>query len=161
MSTPADPDPALALGDHLRPTDADAAAALGLADGVYRVVGDRPGTVTLLRVGDAGGRRVVTGTVVTVERADLAGFEPAPAPERSRTPRAALGAAATTLSWSGRAFVAELAARPRATAACVALLAVRPATDALGVATPAGVAVLATLLGGVGLAYVGSGRLRG
>jgi hypothetical protein len=46
MSTPADPDPALALGDHLRPTDADAAAALGLVDGVYRVVGDRPGTVT-------------------------------------------------------------------------------------------------------------------
>jgi pyridoxal biosynthesis lyase PdxS len=43
----------------------------------------------------------------------------------------------------------------------VALLAVRPATDALGVATPAGVAALATLLGALGLAYVGSGRLRG
>ena len=151
--------PDAALGDHLRPTDA-AVGRPGLADGVYRVVGVRPETVTLLRVGDADGRRIVTGTVVTVERERLGGLGPAPAPERSRDPRAAL-AAATTLYWSGRAFAAELAVRPRATAACVAPLAVRPASDALGVAIPEGVAVVATLLGGVGLAYVGSGRLRG
>jgi hypothetical protein len=46
----------LAVYDHLRPTAPERA---GVNPGVYRVVGTDP--VTLLRVGDADGRRVTTG----------------------------------------------------------------------------------------------------
>jgi len=59
-----------AVYDHLSPTDADC------PDGVYRVVGSSDGTVTLLRITDADGRRAHTGEVATVDADALDGFEP-------------------------------------------------------------------------------------
>ena len=64
--------------DHVRPWDAP------YEDGIYRVVGTADGSVTLLRVGDADGRRLNTGTIVTVEAAQLEGFEPAENPDGNR-----------------------------------------------------------------------------
>ncbi|MFC6756532.1 hypothetical protein ACFQER_07320 [Halomicroarcula sp. GCM10025894] len=47
--------PDIAVYDHLRSTDPDD------DDAVYRVVGTRPESVTLLRVSDGDGRRANTG----------------------------------------------------------------------------------------------------
>lgn len=132
--------------DHLRPVDAD------YPDGVYRVVGTDP--VVLLRVGDANGRRVTTGDVVTVDDGELAGFEPAANPDANRSLAARVASVPRTLYWSVRVFVSELAAHPIPAAVAVALVAVgefAPVSD--------GVAGGATFLGALVLAYVGSGRL--
>ncbi len=48
--------------------------------GIYRVVGTGE-KVTLLRVGDAEGRRETTGEVVQVSRSAYDGFETAPNPD--------------------------------------------------------------------------------
>lgn len=136
----------VAPSDHLR--------ADGTTDppGVYRVVGVDERGVTLLRVGDEEGRRVHTGEVVRVAHADLAAFTPAAAPPRDRSSASALALA----YWSLRAFTAELAARPLASAVGVALVvagSVGPIPS-----LPAGGLIFG---GGCLLAYVGGGRLRG
>jgi hypothetical protein len=120
--------------------------------GTYRVVGTDERRVTLLRVADEAGRRVHTGEVVRVARADLDAFAPAEAPPDDRSPAGvvALG------YWSVRAFAGELAARPRVTVAALTLVvvgSVGPFSAPL-----AGSLVLA---GSLLLAYVGGGRLRG
>ncbi len=128
------------VGDHLRAT--------GARDrGTYRVVGVDDRGVTLLRVGDGEGRRVHAGETVRVERGALGAFEPAEAPE---TGEWGVGTAAY---WSVRASGRELAARPLAAGAGVAL--VTAGTAARG---PLGGGLL--LFGSLVLAYVGSGRLR-
>lgn len=135
----------LTLSDHLR------ADGTVVPRGTYRVVGVDERGVTLLRVGDSEGRRVHTGAVVRVARADLDGFAPATAPETERS----LAGAATLAYWSGRAFAGELAARPLATTAVLALVvfgAVGPVSAPL-----AGSLILA---GSLLLASVGGGRLR-
>jgi len=77
------PDPDPSPYDHYRPVDAD------YPDGVYRVVGtggNQEGDVRLLEVGDADGRRVTTGRVLSVPREDMAGFEPAENPDAGVRP---------------------------------------------------------------------------
>lgn len=65
----------VAVGTHFRPV------AGQHAPGVYRVVG-ATGTVALLRVGDAEGRRVHTGEIRHVSATTLrAEFEPAESPD--------------------------------------------------------------------------------
>lgn len=62
---PDDPSPS----DFVRPngnTVTDSGESV--SDGIYRVVGTTPESVTLLRVGDAEGDREVTGTVLRVSR---------------------------------------------------------------------------------------------
>jgi hypothetical protein len=138
--------------DHLRPTDAD------LPDGVYRVVGTGETTVTLLRVADADGRRVATGEVVAVDRADLDGFEPVGNPDGNRPVGAAVASRLRTAYWSVRAFGRQLLAHPLASAAALALVLVGTGGD--GVVPLPDVALgVSILLGSLGLAYVGSGRL--
>jgi hypothetical protein len=128
------------LGDHHRPTDADERA------GVYRVVGADGDGVTLLRVGDDDGRRVHTGELTRVRSLD--GFAPADAPS---------GGATTNLTyWTARAFAAELAARPAASAVALALVAAGAVAD-----LPGPLGAVALVAGSLGAAYVGSGRLRG
>lgn len=62
---PADPSPS----DFVRPNgDAVAESGESVPDGIYRVVGTTPDSVTLLRVGDADGEREVTGTIYSVTR---------------------------------------------------------------------------------------------
>jgi hypothetical protein len=137
-----------AVSDYLRPTDAD------VPDGVYRVVGTTDG-VTVLRVGDADGRRVVTGEVRTV--LDATGFEAAEPPGK-RSVSARLRSFAETAYWSVRAFAASLVVHPLAALAATALLlAGTVVPDALDVPAAAGTALV--FAGAFGLAYVGSGRL--
>ncbi|WP_254523410.1 hypothetical protein [Natrinema caseinilyticum] len=68
----------LSIRDHVRPIEADR------PDGIYRVVGTSREAVTLLRVGDADGRRVSTGEIVTVSADDLEGFDRAENPDGNR-----------------------------------------------------------------------------
>lgn len=62
---PDDPSPS----DFARPSgDVSTESGESIPDGIYRVVGTTPDSVTLLRVGDAEGDREVTGTVLSVSR---------------------------------------------------------------------------------------------
>jgi len=139
----ADPD----VYDHLRPTDTAAtsgdhgsAAATsgdhdgtvatsgdhdgaGVEPGVYRVVGTGD-PVTLLRVGDADGRRVTTGETVHVDRADLAAFEVADNPDGNRPAADRLASLGADLALQVWAFWRGLRARPLAALAAAAAMVV-------------------------------------
>jgi len=141
---------------HLRPT-ADAREE-GYEAGVYRVVGTEGGRVTLLRVGDSEGRRVTTGLVVTVPDEDLDGFEPAENPDGNRSPVATLASLPRTFYWSVVAFGQQLASRPAPAAAALALFLAGSFGDQF-VTLPEPVSALLVLVGGIGLALVGSGRV--
>ena len=118
--------------------------------GIYRVVGVDGRGVTLLHVGDDEGRRVHTGETVRFERDALTEVE-STAPPTSSGP-----GAATVAYWSARAFGAELAARPLP-AGVGGVLVFAP----LVVAVPSPVGGVLPAVGGLLLALVGSGRLRG
>lgn len=84
------------VGKHYRPTEADH------DPGVYRVVGATDG-VTLLRVGDADGRRIHTGELRRVDAAALeSGFEAARNPDAGLSPAGTLRDAAQGVYWSVR-----------------------------------------------------------
>ncbi|WP_226481650.1 hypothetical protein [Natrinema amylolyticum] len=142
----------LTVRDHVRPTDG------GYPAGIYRVVGTGDDTVTLLRVGDADGRRVNTGEIATVEEADLAAFEPADNPDGNRPLGATVRSELEMLYWRFRAFGQQLAARPFPTAVAAALVAVGYTGDSIGPLSEP-VASVALFVGAVALAYVGSGYL--
>jgi hypothetical protein len=140
--------------DHLRPSEPDADTPAG----VYRVVGVDDETVTLLRVGDANGFRVVTGETYAVARTALDGFAPAETPDSRRSVGPALGDAMSTGYWSVRAFLEELAARPLASLAAFAFVVAGTFGDST-VPLPEPVFGAAVVVGTLALAAVGSGRL--
>jgi len=117
-----------AVYDHLRAADGAATAGTdidaALVPGVYRVVGLDERTVTLLRVGDADGRRVNVGEVGVVDRDALASFEPADNPDGNRPLGEKARRFAETLVWNLRAFVAGLRAHPVLAVAALALVVV-------------------------------------
>lgn len=138
--------------DHLRPIDAD------LPDGVYRVVGTADATVTLLFVVDADGERIHSGEVRTVARGDLDGFERVDRPDGTR-PVGRVGVSLLeTAYWSVRAFVKQLAAHPLPSAAAAALV-LAGSVGGRAASLPDPVFGVSILVGSLGLAYVGSGRL--
>ncbi|MFC6769633.1 hypothetical protein [Natrinema soli] len=142
----------LAVRDHVRPTDDD------YPDGIYRVVGTNEGAVTLLRVGDADGRRVNTGEIVTVSDDDLEGFAPAENPDGNRPLGATVASNVKMGYWSLRAFGQQLVARPLPVAVAVVLVLVGFVGE--GVApVPEVVLTVAVIAGSLGLAFIGSGRL--
>lgn len=137
--------------DHLRPTDDQ------YPDGVYRVVGTGD-SYSLLRVGDADGRRINTGDIVTVARDELDGFEPAPNPDNNRPLGASLRSILQAGYWSVRTFVVTLAANPLPTVIALAAILV----GNLGserVPLPERAFPMLIIAGAFGLAYIGSGRL--
>ena len=138
-----------AVSDHLRPTDAD------VPDGVYRVVGTTDG-VTLLRGGDADGRRVVTGEVTTVP--DATGFEAAENPAGNRSLGRTVAGVPQTLYWQLRTFASSLAANPLPTAVGVGFVLLGEFGESL-VGIPGDVGGLLIFVGALCLAYVGSGQL--
>lgn len=138
--------------EHFRPTAAD------YPDGIYRVVGARDGSVTLLRVGDADGRRVNSGELVTVDSDKFDGFARAENPDGNRPLGTAAASRAKMLYWSVRTFVGQLAAHPIPAAAGVALVAIGLFGDRIAGVPDAALGAL-ILVGSLGLAYVGSGRL--
>ncbi|RCU48116.1 hypothetical protein DU504_12880 [Haloplanus salinus] len=138
--------------DHVVPTDAD------YPDGVYRVVGTGDGTVTLLRVTDAAGRRAHTGELVSVDADTLDEFTTVDPPTTDRSLGTVVASSLATGYWSVRAFGGELRAHPRPTVVAVATALV----GAVGDATTSLPGILAGGLlfaGCLALAYVGGGRL--
>lgn len=147
MSAISDP----AVFDHVRPT------AGPYEDGIYRVVGTDDGSVTLLRVGDADGRRVNTGAIVTVEAAQLERFEPAENPDGNRGPGESLLRVPAALYWSVRAAIDGLLRRPVSAAVAVAVLLTGSAGGWI-LDLPGVVSSLLVVAGGLGLALLASGQ---
>lgn len=142
----------LSMRDHVRPTDGD------YPDGIYRVVGTSEDALTLLRVGDANGRRVNTGEIVTVRDDDLETFEPAENPDGNRPFDAVAASSLEMLYWQLRAFGQQLAARPLPAAVAGALALIGFGGEGV-VPLPEVALTLSLVAGGLGLALVGSGRL--
>ncbi|MFC6837908.1 hypothetical protein [Halomarina ordinaria] len=138
--------------EHYRPTDTDHRA------GTYRVVGTTSEAVTLLRVGDVDGQRVHTGALITVDAAEFDRFEPAENPDGNRPLRATITSALEMSYWSLRVLIRHLRSHPFAAlvaVGCILLGSVGEYFFSLPDIVLGGLIVL----GSLGLAYVGSGRL--
>ncbi|WP_226041009.1 hypothetical protein [Natrinema sp. DC36] len=142
----------LPMRDHVRPTTGD------YPDGIYRVVGTGDESTTLLRVGDADGRRTTTGEIVTVADDDLETFEPVENPDGNRPLSATVASTARMSYWSLRAFGQQLAAQPLPTAVALALVLVGFVGEGV-VPFPEIVLTVSVLVGSLGLAFIGGGRL--
>ena len=144
----------LSVYDHLSPTNID------YPDGIYRVVGISGEGITLLRVADADGRRVNTGEIITVSYDDLDGFDPTENPDGNRPLGSALTSGVEMVYWSLRVFVQQLAAHPLLTVLAFAFISAGYFGEAI-LPLPEVVPDILTIVGALGLAYIGSGRLRG
>ncbi|MFB6188866.1 MAG: hypothetical protein ABEI57_03195 [Halapricum sp.] len=129
-----------------------------MSDGVYRVVGTSEGSVTLLRVGDADGRRINTGDITTVDRETFRAFESAENPDGNRSLATILARIPRTVYWQVRAFVGSLLARPLPSALALAILLVGVFGDGL-LSLPEPAFDGLALVGIFALAFVASGRL--
>ena len=141
-----------AIRDHVALADTDH------PPGIYRVVGRDEGQVTLLRVGDEDGTRVSGGEVVTVSEADFDRSAPAENPDGNRPLPTAIATQAGMVYWSLRAFTGQLLGNPVAASVPLALL----LAGGFGEEFVAGPDFLfggLILVGALGLAFVGSGRL--
>lgn len=126
--------------------------------GVYRVVGTSEQSVTLLRVGDSDGTRVVTGEVVTVDHDDLEEFESADPPEWDQSVAESVSATVEHVYWSLRAFGQQLARHPLASTVTLAVVAIAFVGDGV-LPFPDAVFSGLAIIGGLALALLGSGRL--
>jgi hypothetical protein len=140
------------IGDHVRP-------AGDYPAGIYRVVGTSDRGVALLRVGDADGRRVTTGELLTVDRDEFDGFEPAENPDGNRPFGDAVASKLEMGYWSLRAFGQQLAGRPLPAAIAGLLVVVGVVSEQIG-ALPEILRSVMILVGALGLAVIGSGRFR-
>ena len=141
------------LYEHFKPMNVD------VSDGVYRVVGSDEEAVTLLRVADANERRTHTGEVVTVPIDEFTGFTPAENPDGNRPVGDILTSNLEMGYWSIRVFIQQLASNPLPTLGAIALILGGVFGDRI-FSLPDVVFGGLILLGSLGLAYVGSGRLR-
>lgn len=139
-------------GSRNRPRDRD------LSPGVYRVVGRTGDAVTMLRVADADHTRIHTGEVVHIDRGSLDSFSPAANPDGNYpiggTVRRKLGMG----YWSLRVFLGELRAHPVAALVAFGSLAVGVSGEA-ALSLPEPVSSLFVVVGALGLAILGSGRI--
>ena len=138
--------------DHYRTTDS------GYEEGIYRVVGTDDETVRLLRVGDADGRRVNTGKLITVSRNELDGFEKAENPDENRSLSEKFLSVPETAYWSIRVFARELVAHPLPAAVALGLVLIGSLGEGIVPIPDIGLGAL-IFVGSLGLAYVGSGRM--
>jgi hypothetical protein len=127
-------------------------------DGIYRVVGVSAESVTLLRVGDPDGRRANTGELIRVGIDDIAGLEAARNPDGNRPLAENVSQALAAVYWSSRTFVGSVIRNPvpASISGIVLLVGIFGERIASG---PELVFDLLVLVGAVGLAVVGSGRL--
>ena len=138
--------------DHYRMTDE------GYEDSIYRVVGTGDEKITLLRVGDADGRRVNTGELTTVSRNELDGFEKAENPDGNRSFGEVITSIPETVYWSIRVFAEELLAHPLPVAVALGLVLIGSLGEGIVPISDIGLGAL-IFVGSLGLAYVGSGRM--
>jgi len=138
--------------DHFRVTDLDR------PDGVYRVVGIDDDTVTVLRVADADGRRVNSGEIVTVRSDELAECPEADNPDGNRPLGEKVTSNLLMTYWSLRAFAQQLAVHPIPSVLAIALVAIGVVGEEF-IQVPSVAQSALILVGSLGLAYIGSGRL--
>jgi len=144
--------PEPAIYDHYRLIGGD------YPQGIYRVVGTTEEAVTVLRVGDADGRRVNTGEVYAVPIAEFTTFETAENPDGNRSPGGAFRSSLKSGYWGLRAFLGQLAANPGP--AAVALVLVAAGLFGEGrLSAPPLLLDVSVLVGSLLLVYAGSGRL--
>lgn len=141
-----------AIYDHYRPAGGD------YPQGIYRVVGTTEEAVTVLRVGDADGRRVHTGEVYTVPTAEFTAFEAAENPDGSRPLGATLVSSLGMGYWGLRAFLGQLAANPGPATVALVLIAAGLFGEGM-LSVPAFLRDVAVLVGALLFVYAGSGRL--
>ena len=144
--------PAPTVSDHYSPTETDYPA------GTYRVVGTGDEAVTLLKVGDSDGQRVTTGEIVTVSYDGFAGFESAENPDGTRSLGDSIRSSLEMVYWSFRVFGQKLIAHPLVTLVAVVIILVGNFGEAV-VPLPDTAYSFLVLIGVLGLAYIGSGRL--
>lgn len=140
------------LQDHFSPSGSEP------TEGIYRVVGTNDQGATLLKVGNAEGQRVSTGEIMTVSYDDLDEFEPAENPDGNRPLGDAVRSNAEMIYWSLRVFVQQLVAHQLLTLLAIVVIMVGSFGKEI-VSLPDGLFSVLVLLGSLGLAYIGSGRL--
>lgn len=138
--------------DHFEARDAE------IPDGIYRVVGRDEDGVTLLQVGDIDGRRVHTGEVVIVSIEMFDDLSPARNPDGNRSLGDILTSKFERWYWSVRVFVQQLVRNPLPTSLAVLLVLGGVFGDQF-VSLSDVVFGGFILIGSLGLAYIGSGRL--
>lgn len=138
--------------EHFKPVNSD------VSDGIYRVVGNDEEAVVLLRVADARDRRIHTGEVVTVPLDVFTGFASAENPDGNRPLGAVLASSLEMGYWSIRVFMQQLVSNPHPTMIAITLVIVGVFGDQI-LSLPDVVFGGLILLGSLGLAYVGGGRL--
>jgi len=141
-----------AVYDHFRLTDLDH------PDGIYRVVGADDETVTLLQVADADGRRVNSGEIVTLRSGELAECPDAENPDGNRPLGETIASNLKMIVWSLRVFVRQLAAHPIPAGIAITLVVIGMVGEEF-VQLPSAAQSALILVGSLGLAYIGSGRL--
>ena len=142
----------LSVYDHVRPT------RVNYLDGTYRVVGTGEEAITLLRVADVDGRRINTGEIITVSYDDFDEFDPAENPDGNRPLGSAITSTLEMVYWSVRVFVQQLAAHPLVTVLAFALISAGYFGEGI-LPLPKIVLDILTIIGVLGFAYIGSGRL--
>ena len=145
----------LSMYDHVRPADG---ASVAVDSGVYRIVGLPDDSVTLLRVGDADGRRVNSGEVRQLDAAALQEFEETDNPDGNRSLGATVVGQLGAVYWMLRSFGSNLAAHPLPALVFLAVLAFGT-FGASVVSWPELWLDVLVFAGALGVAYVGSGRL--
>jgi hypothetical protein len=138
--------------DHFFASDTD------YRDGIYRVVGTGEERVILLRVGDADGQRVNTGKIITVSYGDLSNFESAENPDGNRSVGAAVRSQLEMIYWSLRVFLQELTQHPLLSLLAIVAILVGNFGEGTVPLPDLAYGVL-IIVGALGLAYIGSGRL--
>ena len=138
--------------DHYSASDTD------YPEGIYRVVGTGEESVTLLQVGDADGQRVNTGKTITVSYGDLSNFESAENPDGNRSVGAAVRSQLEMIYWSLRVFVQQLATNPLLSLLAILVILIGNFGERIVPLPDIGYGIL-IIIGALGLAYIGSGRL--
>jgi hypothetical protein len=138
--------------DHYSASDTD------YPDGIYRVVGTGEESVTLLQVGDADDQRVNTGKTITVSYNDLSNFESAENPDGNRPVGATVRSQLEMIYWSLRVFVQQLATNPLLSLLAILVILIGNFGERIVPLPDIGYGIL-IIIGALGLAYIGSGRL--
>lgn len=138
--------------DHYRLADME------YEDGIYRVVGVDDSTVTLLRVGESDGRRTNTGEVITVDIKVIENSEVSENPDGNPRASGVLWSVPKTAYWSAIAFIKEASSHPIRASVGIAFLAVGYFGEGT-LPVPDMVLGILILIGGMSLAYVGSGKV--
>jgi hypothetical protein len=128
-------------------------------NGTYRVVGVGEETITLLKIGDEDDRRVHTGKIIIIRSDEVEELDQVEGPELSKRTSAAVKSVLETGYWSSRVFARELAKHPTPTVIAAVFVLLGYFDVGILPSFSSTVSGLLIIIGSLGLAYIGSGRL--